>query len=99
MADETYIRDLANQIRSKFSKSEIPDKGLDELFDAYAVLALSKGKEVTNEDVHDAWSAWATKFDPDNKSLVPFNELPSEIQNYDTKFTKAIQEVSLKLLC
>jgi len=98
MADKTYIRDLANQIRSKFNESEIPDKGLDELFDSYAVLALSKGKSVTNEDVHNAWSAWATKFDPDNKSLVPFDELPSETQSSDTKFTKAIREATSEQL-
>jgi len=97
MADETYIRDLANRIRSKFSQSELPEKGLDELFNAYAVLALSKGTAVTNEDVHDAWSAWATKFDPDNKSLVPFSELSSETQRFDTPFTKAIREVALEL--
>lgn len=97
MADKTYIRDLANQIRSKFSPSELPDKGLDELFNSYAVLALSKGTDVTNEDVHDAWSAWATKFDPDNKSLVPFSELPPETRKFDTPFTKAIREVALEL--
>ncbi len=97
MADETYIRELAEQIRSKFSPSEIPDKGLDELFNSYAVLALSKGVAVTNEDVHDAWSAWATKFDPDNKSLIPFSELPTETQKSDTPFTKAIREVASQL--
>ncbi len=97
MADETYIRDLANQIRSKFSPSELPEKGLDELFNAYAVLALSKGTAVTNEDVHDTWSAWATKFDPDNKSLVPFSDLPAEVQQSDTPFTQAIRDVASRL--
>lgn len=97
MADDTYILDLANQIRSKFDSSELPDKGLDELFNSYAVLALSKGTAVTNEDVHDAWSAWATKFDPDNKSLLPFSELPAEVQKSDTPFTKAIREVSSQI--
>lgn len=97
MADETYIRDLANQIRSKFSPSDLPDKGLDELFNSYAVLALSKGTAVTNEDVHDAWSAWATKFDPDNKSLVPFSKLPPETQKSDTPFTQAIREIASQI--
>lgn len=97
MADETYIRDLAKRIRSKIDESELPNKGLDELFNSYAVLALSKGTAVTNEDVHDAWSAWATKFDPANKSLVPFSELPLETQQSDASFTKAIREVSTNL--
>lgn len=97
MADETYIRSLAERIRSKTSQLELPDKGLDELFDSYAVLALNKGTSVTNEDVHNTWSAWATKYDPDNSSLVPYDRLPPDIQQEDTPFTKAIREVASEL--
>lgn len=61
MHDKSYIRTVAEQLRESFDKSELPSKGLDELFDSYAGLALSKGLAVTNEDVHNAWSAWATK--------------------------------------
>jgi hypothetical protein len=95
--DKNYIRDLAGRIRSKVDPSELPDKGLDDLFDSYAVLALSKGVAVTNEDVHDAWSAWATKYDPTNKSLVPFIELPQDVQADDTRFTDAIRAVAMTL--
>lgn len=98
MADETYIKKLAEQIRSKFAASELPEKGLDELFNSYALLALSKGASVTNEDVHNAWSAWATKYDPNNKSLVPYNELPPNIQKEDSKFTKAIREAGSQVI-
>lgn len=94
MNDASYIKDLASKIRGKFSPSELPDRGLDELFNSYALLALSKGTAVTNKDVHDAWSVWATKFDPDNKSLVPFSELPLETQKSDTPFAKAIRETA-----
>jgi hypothetical protein len=83
MAYKNYIRELAEQIKSKVDPSALPSKGVDELFDTYAVLALSKGATVTNEDVHNAWSAWATKYDPTNTSLVPYSELAKEIQQED----------------
>lgn len=94
MDDKNYIRELAEQIRAKVDQSKVPNKGVDELFDAYAVLALSKGVSVTDADVHDAWSAWATKYDPTNKSLVPFDKLPREVQNDDRRFTAAIRTVA-----
>lgn len=94
MDDKNYIRELALQIRTKIDQSALPDKGLDELFDSYAVLVLTKGAGVTNEDVHDAWSAWATKYNPASDSLVPFNELPKEVQDDDTRFTQAIKDVA-----
>lgn len=97
MQDKSYIRQVANQIRSRFSHSDLPNKGLDELFDSYAVLALNKGLGVTNEDVHNAWSAWATKYDSDNSSLVPFDDLPNKIKEQDTPFTQAIKEVAKSL--
>ena len=42
MNDKSYIRKLAQEIRSKLDPSALPDQGLDELFDSYAVLALTK---------------------------------------------------------
>ena len=94
MTDNSYIRELAQQIRAKVDQSALPDQGLDDLFDSYAVLALAKGTAVTNEDVHDAWSAWATKYDSQNDSLVPFDQLPADKQAEDSRFVQAIHEVS-----
>ena len=97
MEDKNYIREVAERIRAKVDQSELPDDGLDELFDSYAVLALSKGEETTNEDVHNAWSAWATKYDPQNTSLVPFERLSTNIQEEDSKFTLAIRDTAKAL--
>jgi len=94
MNDNSYIRELAQQIRAKVDQSALPDQGLDDLFDSYAVLALAKGAAVTNEDVHDAWSAWATKYDSQNDSLVPFDQLPADKQAEDSRFVEAIHEIS-----
>lgn len=94
MQNDNYIREIGLRIRSKFDQSSLPDRGLDSLFDSYAVLALAKGEDVTDEDVHNAWSAWATEYDPDSDSLVPFEELSDEMKHEDTRFTNAIHEVS-----
>ncbi len=94
MDDKNYIRELAQQIRAKVNQTDLPNRGLDELFDSYAVLALAKGSNVTNEDVHNAWSAWATKYAPDSESLVPYDELSEKVQQDDTRFTAAIKTVA-----
>lgn len=97
MADQNYIRKIANQIRAEAGYLVLPIRGIEELFDTYAVLALSRGPETTDEDVHDAWSAWATKYDPDDDSNIPFNELSNEMKQKDTKYTQAICSVAKTL--
>ena len=97
MTNQNYIREIANKIRAESGCMELTNKGIEELFDAYAVLALAKGPKVTDEDVHDAWSAWATKFDPNDGSVVPFDELSPKIQGLDSPFTKAICSVASTL--
>lgn len=94
MNDDNYIREVALLIREKVDQSSLPDVGLDDLFDSYAVLALAKGKEVTDEDVHNAWSAWATKYAPESESLVPFDQLSEDVRSQDTRFTNAIHDVA-----
>lgn len=95
--DSNYIEDVAEKIRSRIDPSKLPDSGLDQLFKSYALLALSKGSDVTNEDVHDAWSVWATEFDSDNASLKPFDELSEDVQAEDTIYRDAIREVARSL--
>jgi hypothetical protein len=95
--DPNYIEAVAAKIRAQIDPSKLPDKGLDQLFASYALLALSRGTRVTNEDVHDAWSAWATEFDPENDSLVPFDELSSETQAQDNIFREAIRAAAQSL--
>lgn len=95
--EENYIEEISAQIRAKIDPAKLPKDGLDQLFASYALLALSKGTQITNEDVHDAWSAWATQFDPGNDSLVPFDELSPETQSQDTMFRDAIRQVAESL--
>jgi hypothetical protein len=89
-----YIEEIASRIRSKVDPSKLPKDGMDQLFASYALLALSKGTAVSNEDVHDAWSAWATEYDPDSSSLKPFDELEPAVQDEDRVYRDAIREVA-----
>jgi hypothetical protein len=64
------------------------------LYRIYAVLALSKGVNTTNEDVHDAWSAWMLGYHPDHWSIIPYQQLPAATQALDEPYTRAIHEVA-----
>jgi hypothetical protein len=97
MTNQNYIREIANRIRAKANCTSLTSNGIEELFDTYAVLALAKGPKVTDEDVHDAWSAWATKFDPRDGSIIPFEELSPKIKGMDSPYKKAICSVAATL--
>ncbi len=71
----TYLDPLADLIRSCLPSAARPPGGADDLFRLYAVLLRAKGTRVTDEDVHDAWSAWMQTVDDGHASLVPFEEL------------------------
>ena len=66
------------------------------LLDVYALLVFTKGKDCTSEDVHDAWSIWQNRTQPDHKSLIPFNELTKEVQELDDQYRDAIIKVATK---
>jgi hypothetical protein len=62
----------------------------DELIDLYTLLGVMFGPLVDSENVHDAWSVWQNKINPNHKSLVRFEDLPEEIQKRDDKYRDAI---------
>jgi hypothetical protein len=61
-----------------------------ELLDLYTLLVLVKGDAVTLEDVHDAWAVWASPIQPEHRSIIPFAELSTEIQELDRTYAEAI---------
>lgn len=91
--NDNYVHKIAQSIRQKVNPDDLPKKGLDRLFMYYALLALSKAPNVTNEDVHNAWSAWASEYDSRNPSLVPFQNLDSETQEKDSTYRDAINNI------
>jgi hypothetical protein len=90
----TFVRELGREIRSNVDPAVLPTDDTDELFDVYAVLLLAVGEDVTRRDVHNAWSAWMTRRDPNHESLVPFDELESSVQAADQPFVDAIRSVA-----
>jgi hypothetical protein len=77
-------------------REELP--GCDNvLLDLYTLLGLTLGTDVTEKDVHDAWSIWKNPVDAQHRSLVPFNKLSREVQDLDTKYVNAIYKVARKL--
>lgn len=84
-----------NYVQQKISEFRNLHPTMDErLVDLYILLVFVKGEDVTLEDVHDAWSIWKNKIRSDHRSLVPFDELTPEIQNYDQKYVDSIKFVS-----
>lgn len=80
---------LPEGIGDEITEEQLP------LFCNYALLMRAKGAGTQLEDVHDAWSAWASAARPDHPALVPFGELTPEIQALDQPFLDAIREAAL----
>lgn len=69
--------------------AEAPGEDPD-LIRLYALLVLVKGEDTTLQDVHDAWSLWRNETVPSHPSIVPFDELPEDIQEWDRPYRDAI---------
>lgn len=87
----TYLDQLADQIRSSLPPDAEPPEASNDLFRIYAVLLLAKGDQVTDEDVHNAWSAWVQSTGSVHESLQPFHDLEPEIRAFDTPYAEAIR--------
>ncbi len=83
-----YIDALAARLGEVLDDCDI------DLLRAYAVLALTLGADVTEEDVHQAWAVWRAVTRPDHPDLRPFDELTLEVQALDTKYAEAIRAVA-----
>lgn len=92
-----YLDLLAAEIqRTAHPDATPPDEDLP-LYRLYAVLLLAKGQDVTAEDVHNAWVAWASEHAPDSPSLKPFKELSLRNQRRDQPYVDAIHRVAARL--
>ncbi|MDF9811954.1 hypothetical protein [Streptomyces sp. SPB162] len=90
----TYLDHLADLIRSCLSPSAEPPADSDDLFRIYAVLLQAKGEQVTDEDVHNAWSAWMQSVDSTHAALVPFQALDLETRAFDAPYAEAIRSAA-----
>ncbi len=68
------------------------------LLEVYTLLVFTVGVDCTNEHIHNAWSIWQSKTEPNHKALIPFNELTEEVQDLDSKYRDAVIKVSKQSL-
>lgn len=85
-----YIEDVARAIFQKVNPGKWMNAEEQRLYRLYALLGFCLQEEVTNADVHDAWSVWQTEINPSHRSLIPFEHLTSEVQELDSEYRDAI---------
>jgi hypothetical protein len=90
----SYLDEIAAEIKRRLPPELLPDRDTTPLFRLYAVLALSKGRQVTAPDVHNAWAAWMQERDPSHSSIKPFGELDPETRAADDPYVEAIRDVA-----
>jgi len=90
----TYLDEVAAKIKAGVPAGKLPGEKAEGLFRIYAVLLLAKGSDVTREDVHNAWVAWKTVPDVGHVSLVPFDQLKTDVAAEDEPYVHAIHEAA-----
>lgn len=91
-----YIDAIACEI-GKCCKMDMTDAEDMKLLRIYALLALTVGKDVTLEHVHDAWAVWTVRMRPAHPSLVPFDQLAPDVQMLDEPHRAAIARVAAEV--
>ena len=89
-----YIDQIKELLDTELSMSGTPYEGL---LDTYALLVLVVGESCTNEHIHDAWSIWQNRTQPEHRSLKPFNELIEEVQALDEPYRQAVIKVATQI--
>lgn len=87
----SYLDADAELIRSCLPVGTGVPEDSDDLFVLYAVLMRAKGEGTQAADVHDAWSAWMSRSDPDHESIRPYDQLAPSVQREDAPFLTAIR--------
>lgn len=86
-----YIQKVQEELEKRLKMKGTPYEGL---LETYGLLVLTVGENCTQEHIHDAWSIWQNKTQPDHRSLKPFNELTKEVQELDEPYRLAVVEVA-----
>lgn len=93
----SYLDKIAIELRHNADPKAAQSNEDLPLYRIYAVLLLAKGKAVVAEDVHNAWVAWASEYNSGSRNLVPFKELPLEVQLKDQPFVKIIHQIAERI--
>ncbi|MEQ9105077.1 MAG: hypothetical protein RIE53_10290 [Rhodothermales bacterium] len=92
-----YLDEIAELIRSEIPTEAVPEGDSVTLFRMYAVLLRAKGAEVSECDVHDAWSAWTAAFDSDHPALLRYEDLDRPTRKLDEVYCEAIRRIAFQL--
>lgn len=90
----SYLDADAELIRTRLPTGTGVPKDSDDLFVLYAVLMRAKGEDTQAADVHDAWSAWMSRSEPDHESIRPYDQLAPSVQDEDAPFLIAIHSAA-----
>lgn len=87
----SYLRADAARLRAN-----LPPKTAvsEELLLLYALLLRVKGAAVNASDVHDAWALWSDLQGQAGDDLLPYDDLPPEIQQRDSPYVEAIRRAA-----
>lgn len=86
-----YIQEIQKLLNDEL---EMVGTSYEDMLEVYGLLVLTVGVNCTNKHVHDAWSIWQNKTQPEHRSLIPFEELTKEVQELDNLYRKAIIKVA-----
>lgn len=86
-----YVIKIQNLLEDELKMKGSEYEGLLEV---YGLLVLTVGENCTNEHIHDAWSIWQNKTQPEHRSLLPFDELTKEVQDLDEPYRQAVIKVA-----
>jgi hypothetical protein len=89
-----YLAEDAALIRGLLPPDAKPPGDDEALFLGYAVLMRAKGLDCTAADVHDTWAAWMLGRDPRHRALLPFGDLPPDLQREDLPYLHAIHSAA-----
>jgi hypothetical protein len=93
----SYISEALATLRDELGDQLSNEPGSENLLRLYALLAMVKGTETTQEDVHHAWSLWMETTNPGHPSIVPFNDLSADTRREDEPFLQAIHRAASRL--
>jgi hypothetical protein len=92
---------MTNYIQKVYDllEEELKMGGTDyqDLQEVYALLVMTVGVNCKKKHVHDAWSVWQNRTQPNHRSLIPFEDLTKEVQELDEPYRLAIIKVAQAL--
>ena len=90
-----YIDEITDDLRAELQKMRgRPTRSPQAMLRQYAQLVLTTGEHTTARNVHDGWATYTAGVNPDDREMIPFDDLPIDMQNRDDDYVRAIHRVA-----